>query len=207
MFKDREDAGKKLAIACEDYKDEDPLVLAIPRGGVEPGYHVARRLEADFSIIISRKLPLPDNPEAGFGAVAEDGNLFIYEGAENWLQKKQIEQIVKEQKEVIKERITVLRDNKPLPSVSNRTVILVDDGIAMGSTMYVSIRLCKRKNAREIVIAVPVADEIVCREMSKMVDKMIVLEQPPDFRAVAQVYENWYDVTDGEVLRILKRKF
>ncbi|MBD3291104.1 phosphoribosyltransferase [candidate division KSB1 bacterium] len=206
MFKDRKDAGEKLAFACEDYKDDDPLVLAIPRGGVEPGYEVARHLGAEFSILISRKLPLPNNPEAGFGAIAEDGNLFIFEGAENWLPKDQIEQIVAEQKEVIKDRIAILRDSKPLPSISNRTVILIDDGIAMGSTMYVSIRMCKKQNAGEIIVAVPVADEVVYREMADMVEKMIVLEQPADFRAVAQVYENWTDLTDDDVKKILEKE-
>jgi putative phosphoribosyl transferase len=205
MFKDRRDVGEKLAQALQGYHDEDAVVLAIPRGGVEIGYEVAKALDAELSLIVTRKLPYPDNPESGFGAVAEDGSVFVYPEAAQYLAAEAVERIKADQREEIKRRIAVLRDGRPLPELAGRTVILVDDGIAMGSTMRASIALCKRQNAGRIVVAVPVAGDRAIREIRPLVDEMVVLESPWDFRAVAQVYERWYDVSDGEVLSLIQR--
>ena len=205
MFRDREDAGQKLARALTKYKDTDALVLAIPRGGVEVGYHVATYLNARLSILVSRKLPYPDNPEAGFGAVAEDGSTFIFEDATYWLSKETIERIIRQQKEEIRRRIAVFRKGKPLPEIAGSVVILVDDGIAMGSTVRAGILLCRKKEAAKVVVAAPVTGESVERELSKLADEVVILEKPPSFRAVAQVYYNWYDVPDAEVLEIMER--
>ncbi len=204
MFEDREDAGKKLARPLKKYKGQGVLVLAIPRGGVEVGYQVARHLDADFSIVISRKLPFPDNPESGFGALAEDGSAILLREASSWVPEKDIKEIILEQSEEIKRRVSVLRKGKPLPEISGRTVILVDDGLAMGSTMRAAVELCHKKNAQKIVVAVPVAGRRVAREMADRADETVILEKPEFFRAVAQVYSNWYDVPDEEVLEILE---
>jgi len=205
MFRDRTDAGEKLAWALEKYQDDRPVVLAIPKGGVEVGYRVAKYLNADFSIIVSRKLPFPDDPEAGFGAVAEDGSTFILDYAAHGLLQQTIKGITKEQKQEIERRIRILRKGKPLLEVADRTVILVDDGIAMGSTMRVSIMLCKKKKTGKIVVASPVASPSNVAELEKIVDDVVVLEQPLFFRAVAQVYANWYDVPDEEVIKIMEQ--
>lgn len=206
MFKNRKDAGEKLAKALEKYREQKPLILAIPRGGAEVGLQVAKHLGADFSLIIARKLPFPDNPEAGFGAIAEDGSTYIIENAYYWLSEETIEKIKKEQIAEITRRVKALRGGNPLPEINGRTVILIDDGIAMGSTMMASIELCKNRGARKIVIAVPVAGREVAETMRKKVDDMVVLEIPRYFRAVAEVYENWYDVSDEEVLDLLKAR-
>jgi predicted phosphoribosyltransferase len=205
VFEDREDAGKKLAHALEKYKNKDVLVLAIPRGGVEVGYHVARYLNADFSIIISRKLPFPTDPEAGFGAVAEDGSTFLLSNATQWVSQATIDDTVKKQQKEIARRIAALRNNEPLPEMTGRTVILVDDGIAMGSTMRASIMLCKNREAQKIIVATPVTGRDTAHEIARMVDELVVLEKPLVFYAVAQVYKDWYDVTDREVVEIMKR--
>ncbi len=205
MFKDRKEAGEKLAKALEEYKDRDVLVLAIPRGGVEVAYEVAKKINAELSIIISRKLPFPDNPEAGFGAITEDGSIFMINGVKLWISENEIDKIIKEQKQEIKRRIKILRDGAELPKIKDRDVILIDDGIAMGSTMMASIMLCKNKNAKEIIVATPVAGREVVEKIEKLVDIIIILEMPVYFRAVAQVYENWYDVSDEEVIDILMK--
>jgi putative phosphoribosyl transferase len=205
MFKDREDAGKRLAESLENYRDQGVLVLAIPRGGVEVGFQVARHLHADFSILISRKLPYPDNPEAGFGALAEDGSAIILKEASLWVPDEKIQKIILEQSQELKRRVKVLRKGKPLPEISGRTVILVDDGLAMGSTMRAAIELCRKRNAKKIVVAVPVAGGRVAHEIDKLVDETIILEVPEFFQAVAQVYLNWYDVPDEEVIEILRK--
>jgi predicted phosphoribosyltransferase len=204
MFEDRHDAGRQLAKSLGKYRKKKPLVLGIPRGGVEVAYEVATYLNADFSIVIIRKLPLPLNPEAGFGAIAEDGSSFIIKSAAASLNKKEIERIKKEQKQEIKRRLKSLRQNKPLPEIKGRTAILVDDGIAMGSTMRAAIKLCKNKKAGQIIVAVPVSGPRTEREMSKLVDEIVILEKPPFFQAVAQGYKKWHDVTDDEVISTLK---
>ncbi len=205
MFLDRKDAGEKLAKALHNYKNQDVIIFAIPKGGVEVAYEVSKYLNAQLSLLISRKLPLPSNPEAGFGAIAEDGSIFIFNDTYSRLSEEIVKKIVIEQKKEIERRIKVLRDGNPLPNIANRTVILVDDGLAMGSTMRVAIKLCKNKEARKIIVAVPVAGSRVAEEIARLVDEIVVLEKPEFFQAVAQVYINWYDVKDSEVINILKK--
>jgi predicted phosphoribosyltransferase len=205
MFKDREDAGKKLAKALKGYKDKGVLVLGIPRGGVIVGYEVAKALNADFSIVISRKLPYPGNPEFGFGAIAEDGSMFIIDEYEAMLPRVLADKIIAEQKREITRRILALRKGEGLPEIVGRTVILVDDGIAMGSTLRAAIFLCKNKKAQKIIAASPVSGEQMEKELADIVDEVVILEKPPFFRAVAQSYQNWYDVPDQEVVEIIKK--
>ena len=205
MFQDRKDAGQKLAEALQAYQNQKALVLAIPKGGIEVGYQVAKSLNADFSIIIARKLPYPDNPEAGFGAIAEDGSTFIFEAEKEWLAPEIIDRIITAQKQEIARRITFLRRDQSLPEITGKIVILVDDGIAMGSTMRAAIALCKNRKAGKIVVAAPVAGRSIVEEFSTLVDDVVVVETPPFFRSVAQVYRHWYDVSDQEALEILER--
>ncbi|MBI5873681.1 MAG: phosphoribosyltransferase [Candidatus Omnitrophica bacterium] len=205
MFENRKDAGEKLARALEKYKDKDALVLAIPRGGVEVGYHVAKHINAELAVMVSRKLPYPDNPEAGFGAIAEDGSLFIFEDALGFLSKEEIDKIIEQQKTELKRRVAVFRKNEPLPEIKDRIVILVDDGVAMGSTMRASIKLCRNKKAKKVVVAAPVSGGDVARQLEKEADEAVILEKPVFFQAVAQVYMDWYDVPDAQVLEIMKK--
>jgi putative phosphoribosyl transferase len=205
MFEDRKDAGKKLAKRLAKYKGKNVLVLGIPRGGVEVAYEVAKYLNAELSILVSRKLPLPLNPEAGFGAITEDGSTLIQDNAYSWLSRDEIEKVIREQEQEVDRRIRVLRNAEPLPKIKGRTVILVDDGLAMGSTMKASISLCKNKGAGKIIVAVPVSGNSLVREIGDMVYEIVVLEVPPYFQAVAQVYTNWHDVQDSEVIEILQR--
>jgi predicted phosphoribosyltransferase len=157
-----------------------------------------------LAIIVVRKLPFPDNSEAGFGAIAEDGSIYFIDRAPGLLPTGTIEQVIKEQKLEIKRRIDVLREGKSLPALKNRTVILVDDGIAMGSTMHASIMLCKNNDAAKIIVAAPVAGPSIAADLAEVVDRVVILEKPPYFRAVAQAYENWYDVPDKEVVLIMQ---
>jgi putative phosphoribosyl transferase len=203
VFIDRNDAGRRLALALESYRGANPLVLAIPRGGVEVACRVAERLEAELSVLIVRKLPFPDNPESGFGAIAEDGTTVLLNRAVWPLSPDTVQKVVDRQKAEIKRRISVLRRGRPLPGIRGRTVILVDDGLAMGSTMRTAILLCKKRGAARVVAAVPVSGRRARRTVQPLADELVILEQPPDFRAVAQVYRNWCDVDDEEVLELL----
>ena len=203
MFEDRADAGKRLALALQKYKSENPVVLAIPRGGVEVGYQVARHLHAQFDIVIARKLPFPDNPEAGFGALAEDGTCFIFQGAANQYGQYVIDHIIETQQEELYRRIGALRAGKPLVNIEGRTVILVDDGIAMGSTMHVCVTMCKNRKAKKIIVAAPVSSIKSKNDFSAIADDAVILVTPEDFFSVAQEYINWYDVSDRQVIDII----
>lgn len=201
MFVDRKDAGEKLAKSLKKYERKDVIVLAIPRGGTEVGYEVAKELGARFNLLVTRKLPYPYNPESGFGAIAEDGTLIFVSKP---FSDQRIQEIIEEQEEEIKERIDKLR-KKSLPNFEDQILILVDDGIATGSTMKAAVEYCKKRNPKKIVVASPVSSERVRKEFDESVDEVVVLETPMNFRAVAQVYENWYDVSDEEVLEIMNK--
>lgn len=205
MFRDRKDAGLKLGRALEEYKNCDGLVLGIPRGGVEVGYHVAEHLEIPLSIVIVRKLPHPENPEAGFGAIAEDGSTYFVDRVARTVSPQVSQAVQSEQKLEIQRRIEILRDRESLPEIEGRTVILVDDGIAMGSTMKAAVMLCRNRKAKKIVAAAPVAGSSVALDLAMVVDQIVILEQPMFFHAVAQAYQNWYDVPDAEVIEIMRK--
>ncbi len=204
MFADRSDAGRRLAAALQDYKGAGAVVLAIPRGGVEVGYEIAKRLDAELDIVVTRKLPFPDNPESGFGAVAEDGSVFMHPVAAS-VDRKVVERTIAEQRKELKRRIKALRGGRELTDIRERIVIVADDGIAMGSTMRASIALCRNKGAKKVVVGCPVTGVHTARDIERLVDEMVVLETPRFFQAVAQAYLNWYDVPDEEVVGILER--
>jgi predicted phosphoribosyltransferase len=205
MFIDRTDAGIQLGKALMKYKGPDTIVLAIPRGGVEVGYQVAKALDASLSLIIARKLPFPDNPESGFGAVAEDGSTWLVPDFRFYLPPETVEEIIASQVTEIRRRIDALRAGRELPDIRGQTVILVDDGIAMGSTMRASIQYCRNMEAGKVVVAAPVTGSDTAEDMKRIADDVVILDMPLYFRAVAQVYRNWYDVPDEEVLKIMKR--
>src|SRR4030066_548740 len=205
MFRDRKEAGKKLALELDKYKNKNVLVLAIPRGGVEVGLEVASYLNSDLDILVSRKLPIPYNPEAGFGAITEDSSIYLNKDAVLWVGENDIERIKKEQIKEIKRRIDVLRGGRPLAQVKERIVILVDDGLAMGSTMYASVEYCRNKNVKKVIVAVPVSGKDVFYKIKQLVDEAYVLEMPYNFIAVAQSYLYWTDVTDEDIIKLMEK--
>lgn len=203
MFKDRKDAGKKLADRLKKYKGKDVVILAIPRGGIAVGCEISRVIKAPLFALVVRKLPFPHDPEAGFGAVAEDGSVTLLEGAASWLPRETIERIIKEQIAETKKRIAILRGNRPLPPIKDKIAVLVDDGLAMGATMLAAVKYCRDKGAGKVVVAVPISGEDAASLISAAADETVILEKPAYFQAVAQGYENWYDVPYEEAARIL----
>ncbi len=206
MFKDRKDAGKKLAEALQKYRGSEALVLGIARGGVEVAAEVADALAAQLDLLVTRKLPIPYNPEAGFGAIAEDGSVFLNQWAKKAVSEADLERIKAEQLREIKRRLEVLRGSKSPPPIKDRTVIIVDDGIAMGSTVRASVIFCKNQGARKIVVASPVSSPEAEREIAELVDDIVILETPDNFMAVAQVYAKWYDMSFEEVNEIMENR-
>ncbi len=203
MFQDRKDAGKQLGNALQHYEGCDGLVLGIPRGGAEVAYYAAASLRLPVSLVMVRKLPFPDNPESGYGAIAEDGSVYEHPSA-RIIDPQTDRRIRLKQINEIQRRIQVLRAGQPLPPIAGKTVIVVDDGIAMGSTMMAAVRLCHHRQAATVVAAAPVGSPSVVRTLGNEADRVVVLEQPTDFHAVADAYGVWYDVPDSEVIQMLQ---
>jgi len=205
MFKDRKDAGEKLGKYLKaQYQHLDPLILGIPRGGLEVAYYTAKYVGSQLSMLICKKLPYPYNKEVGFGAIAEDLSVYISPDLRNAPSPEIIGRIIDEQTDEINRRIKAYRGEKTLPDMAGRTVILVDDGIATGVTLVPAIRLCKNKGASKIVIAVPVCGSNYDKHLNEA-DALEILFQPKDFYAVGQVYESFYNLSEEEFMAILKK--
>lgn len=203
MFKNRKDAAIKLAKALEKYKNEDPLILAIPRGGVEIGYYLSKVLKCDWSILISRKLGYPGQPEAAFGAIAEDKSLFFNPRIKSYLDRKMIEKVIDKEETEIKRRIQTYRKGAPIPDLKGRTIILADDGIATGATLFAAIQMCKKAKAARIIIAAPVSAPEIPGLLMDIVSDAVILETPENFYAVSQAYDHFENLTDKDVLKYL----
>jgi predicted phosphoribosyltransferase len=203
IFVDRRDAGFEVGKLLEEkYKDKNALVLGIPRGGVVVAYEVAKVLNGELSVIITKKLPHPLHEEFAIGATAEDGSVFLTSAAKN-MNSATVQRIVKAQSEEIESRIKRFRNGRPLPEIFNRTVIIVDDGIATGSTIVPAIKLCKLRKAAKIIVAAPVSDGYVS-ELDSLADEVVIAEQPEHFFAVGQVYEDFHHLSDEEVISVLE---
>jgi len=205
MFKNRKDAGEQLAEALIRFRDEEPLILAIPRGGVEVGYYIAKKLNCELSVVISRKLGHPRQPEAAFGAMAEDKSLYLNPKAYDILTKDMIESVMEKEEREIQRRIRLYRNGKPLPPIRGRTVILVDDGIATGSTLLAAVELCKKQNAGKIIVASPVSSSEMLDKLNRRVDEAVILTIPKVYYAVSQAYEEFQNITDERVVAFLEK--
>ena len=204
MFEDRKDAGERLGRALEKYRNTNVLVLGIPRGGVETAYYVAKHLNAELSVVITRKLGYPTNPEAAFGAVAEDGSVYISDSARFDLSKEEMNEVLRQQKEEIRRRIKKLRRGKPIPEIRDRVVIIADDGIATGATLIATIDLCKRRMPARIIVAAPIAGERMEKILQEMVDEVVILETLSFYSAVSQGYENFDNLSDEDALSFIE---
>jgi len=205
MFIDRKDGGMQLAEALEKYKDKRVVVLGIPRGGAETAYYVALYLNAEFSLLISRKLGFPDNPEAAFGAIAEDGSVYLNSHALRYLQQATVNEVIDIQKREIKRRIMQLRGGMPFPDIKDKIVILVDDGIATGATVFAAITMCRNLKAKKVVIAAPISGRDTAAYLEEKADEVVILEKPDNYWAVSQGYEYFYNLEDSEVLKIMEK--
>ena len=202
IFKDRAEAGAQLAERLISYESAHPLVFGVARGGVEVAYYVARRLHAELYPIMAKKLPYPGNPEYGFGAVAEDGTRYVDPRRAEALSPASIDAIVARQLAEIEERIHKYRQNKPLPPMEGRTVILVDDGIATGVTLVPLLELCRNRGASNVVIAAPVSGMHFDLRL-KEADDIVILVQPRNFYAVGQAYRRFGDFSDNELVKLV----
>lgn len=209
IFEDRTDAGRRLAAALQEYRGKDVLVLGIPRGGVVVAYEVACALDAELDVIIPRKIGAPGQPELGIGAIASQGDVVFLDRqtiAYLGVSDSYIEQEIRRQKDEIARRERMYRGDRPFPRIEGRTVILVDDGIATGSTTIAAARAIKRHNPSKLVLAVPVAPYEAVLRLRPEVDDVVVLETPEPFFAVGSWYNRFEQTTDEEVIELLSKR-
>ena len=206
-FRDREDAGRRLAERLAGYRGESPIVFALPRGGVPVGYEIAHALEAPLDIFIARKLGAPGREEFGIGAVAQGGVRVLNERAVEALEipEEYIERVAKQETEEIERRLLILRGDRPQPEVEGRTAILVDDGLATGVTARAAVEALRRRNPGRLVLAVPVCAARSVKLLRSEVDEMVCLEAPSNLMAISLWYQDFYQVGDEQVVELLER--
>jgi predicted phosphoribosyltransferase len=206
VFEDRAEAGRLLAKKLIQYRDSGGIVLGIPSGGVPVAREIAVALNLSMDLMIVRKLQIPYNPEAGFGAIAPDGEVILNEQLlyQLGLTEDEIRAQAELAKEVIRRRNQVFRNGRPLPYLKDRIVILVDDGLASGYTMLAAVRFVKKRAPASIIVAVPTASGRTVELILPDVDELVCLNVRHGISfAVADAYRNWYDLSDEEVLSII----
>jgi putative phosphoribosyl transferase len=205
IFRDRDEAGTMLGERLAELSLTAPLVLGIPRGGVAVGAAVARRLAAALDAVLSRKLRSPTQPELALGAVAEDGRIVLDPrlpddaGVKAFLDREAKSELAE-----IRRRIEIFRKGRPAVPVEGRSVIIVDDGIATGSTALAAIATVRAQGAKEIILATPVMPAEHMEMFAKVCDRVVALHTPEEFWAIGQFYRDFTQVPDGQVVRLLE---
>jgi putative phosphoribosyl transferase len=208
MFRNRSEAGSRLAGRLDRYKERnDVIVLALPRGGVVTGYEIARAIGAPLDVLIVRKIGFPYQPELAAGAVAETGSVVLNRDIMSMggLSEEALKPEIERQKEEIARRIVLYRSGGKLSNLRGKTVILVDDGVATGATMKAAIAALKQEHVAKLIVALPVGPPETIEVLRRMVDELICLETPLYFMAVGAHYGDFTQVTDEEVVKLLQR--
>ena len=205
MFKNREDAGKRLADKLARYRGQDAIVLALPRGGVVVGYEVAQVLHLPLDIVVSRKVGHPANPEYAICAVDEKGMLLCNKDADT-VDQQWLKQEVERQRKEARRRVQAYRGKREPEAIAGKIAILVDDGIATGLTMRLAVAAVKKQNPKKIIIAVPVAPGGAVLEFQKDADEVVLVDEGDFFGAVGAHYEEFEQVVDSEVVNLLQKR-
>ncbi len=207
MFRDREDAGRRLAGRLKARALHDPLVLAIPRGGVVTGAALARELGAELDVVLARKLRAPGQPELALGAVAEDGQVYLNYPSVRLPRalEKYLAEEIRSQRGEIERRRRLLRGGRPPADGAGRSVILTDDGIATGATMIAALQVVREQDPCEVIVAVPVAAADRLAEVRHWCNDVVCLLVPENFWAIGQFYADFRQVDDDQALDLLRR--
>jgi predicted phosphoribosyltransferase len=205
-FRDRTDAGQRLAAKLAAYADRpDVLVLALPRGGVPVGFEVARALHVPLDVFLVRKLGLPQQPELAMGAIASGGIRVLNDDVVRRLRipDEVIDAVAEEELQELERRERRYRGSRPAPDIRGKAIILVDDGLATGSTMRAAVAALREQQPARIVVAVPVGAAETCAAMRDDADEVICARTPEPFYAVGLWYQNFAQTTDAEVRGLL----
>jgi putative phosphoribosyl transferase len=206
-FRDRQDAGRRLAAELRSYATEHPIVLALPRGGVPVGYEIARALRAPLDVWVVRKVGVPWHPELGVGALAEGGYVHLNQDilGHIGLSKDELAEAIERKQREVEQRVQRFRGDHPRPVLRDRTIIVVDDGIATGGTVRAAIHSIRAQEPKAIVLAVPVAAPQTIQVIEPEVDRVVCLKTPADLYAIGLWYVDFTQVSDDEVLHFLER--
>ena len=204
-FIDRRDAGRHLAQELTRFRALDPLILALPRGGVPVAYEVAQRLHAPLDVLLVRKLPAPGHTELAMGAIASGGALVLsYDTIRLFrVSERELAAEVQRQRFELERRAALYRENAPALDVRGRNLIVVDDGLATGSTMHAAVQALRQYEPSAVVAAVPVAAPAACQALCAVADEVICVESPARFHAVGLWYQDFDQTSDGEVIELL----
>jgi predicted phosphoribosyltransferase len=208
LFRDRTDAGRQLAAGLQRYAGrDDVIVLALPRGGVPVGFEVAQALDAPLDVFLVRKLGVPGHEELAMGAIASGGVRVVNDNAVRFLDlaPEVIERAAEREGRELERRTQAYRDGRPAPAVRGRTVILVDDGLATGSTMRAAVEALRTLGPARVVVAVPVGSPDVCAAFRQVADEVVCAREPEPFYAVGAWYHDFTQTTDDEVRDLLQR--
>ncbi|WP_423820563.1 erythromycin esterase family protein [Salinisphaera sp. SPP-AMP-43] len=206
VFRNRRDAGQRLARRLVGYADEaDLLILALPRGGVPVAFEVAKALHGELDVLVVRKLGVPGHPEFAMGAIASGGQQIIDSAliAQIGLERAEIEAVIQTERAELERRDRVYRRDRPPLSVAGRCVIVIDDGLATGASMVAALKVLRAQAPRRLVAAVPVASPIGLRRLQGLADAVVCLDAPQDFRAVGLFFQEFGQTEDSEVQRLL----
>jgi putative phosphoribosyl transferase len=207
-FRDRRHGGQELATLLSRYRDRtDVIVLALPRGGVPVGFEVATALRVFLDVFVVRKLGVPWHRELAMGAIASGGVVVLNDDVVNMLHltRDVIDRAIETEERELERRERLYRDDRPFPTVADRIVILVDDGLATGSSMRAAVRALRQLQPRHLAVAVPVAAPDTCREFETEVDEIVCAVTPAPFSAVGLWYDDFDQTTDEEVRDLLAR--
>ena len=207
-FRDRSDAGRALAAALRHYANHsDVLVLALPRGGVPVAYEVARELGAPLDIFLVRKLGVPGHEEYAMGAIAEGGAIVLSRDVIQQLgiPQRAVDSVIEQERAELERRTRLYRHGRAPPEVRERVVILVDDGLATGSTMRAAVQALRSLRPARLVVAVPVAPPETCEALRDVADEVVCLRMPEPFHAVGVWYADFAQTLDNEVRELLEQ--
>lgn len=207
LFSDRVDAGLRLAERLLSYRDEDVVVLGLPRGGVPVAFEVAQAIDAPLDVIVVRKLGVPFQPELAMGALGEGGVRIINQDVVRMARVSDNEVVAVEEREraELARRVQRFRGERSRIPLAGRTAMIIDDGIATGSTARAACQVARAQGASRVVLAAPVAPPNSVAELSHDADEVICLEQPAFFAAIGQFYDDFSPTTDDEVISLLER--
>lgn len=207
MYKNRSDAGQKLAKKLSYLSKKNLIVIAIPRGGVVLGYELAKSLHVQLEIVVARKIGSPYNKELGIGAIAEE-NISILDTniiKQIGIPKGKLNKLIEEEKVELNRRVRLFRKSKKFPSLLDKIVIIVDDGLATGVTAIATIMLIKKHNPKEIIYTAPVCAFEAIQKINSLVDKIVCPLVPSNLQSIGMCYKNFDQVTDEEVLKLLSK--